>query len=244
MDVVYNPDFDLLNPFFLAIVLGLIFECLIRIIHLGPPCSSFSMACNRFKSYAMRSANEPGGFANLPPHRAEKVKLGNLLADIAARIAEAQEKAGNIWILEQPATSLMWLYGEVAILLNKATTYLTVIDVCMYGAPWRKPTSLASNFHGILLLVRRCDGRHSHISLQGNAPCGKSWTAIASPYWPAFATDWVSACAELFLAAFAARRPPLHFAGFPYVGAEVTVESLLLDMGFEAPGKSDVYNRD
>ena len=168
------------------------------------------------------------------------MKLGNILADIAARIAEAQEKAGNIWILEQPATSLMWLYGEVAILLNKATTYLAVIDVCMYGAPWRKPTSLASNFHGILLLVRRCNGRHSHISLQGNAPCGKSWTAIASPYWPAFATEWVSACAELFLAAFAARRPPLHFAGFPYVGPEVTVESLLLDMGFEPPSKSDV----
>ena len=26
VDIVYNPDFDLLNPFFLAIVLGLIYE--------------------------------------------------------------------------------------------------------------------------------------------------------------------------------------------------------------------------
>ena len=61
VDIVYNPDFDLLNPLFLAVVLGLIFERLVRVLHLGPPCSSFSMACNRFEKYAMRSANEPGG---------------------------------------------------------------------------------------------------------------------------------------------------------------------------------------
>ena len=150
VDIVYNPDFDLLNPFFLAIVLGLIFERLIRVLHLGPPCSSFSMACNRFKRYAMRSSREPGGFKNLPPHRAQKVRLGNALADIAARLADAQEKAGHFWILEQPATSIMWLYGEVAGLISRITTFVATVDVCMFGAPWRKPTSLAANFCGIL----------------------------------------------------------------------------------------------
>lgn len=95
VDIVYNPDFDLLNPFFLAIVLGLIFERLIRVLHLGPPCSSFSMACNRFKRYAMRSSREPGGFKKLLPHRVQKVRLGNALADIAARLADAQEKEGR-----------------------------------------------------------------------------------------------------------------------------------------------------
>ena len=59
VDIVYNPDFDFLNLLFLSVVLGLIFERLVRVLHLGPPCSSFSMAVNRFKSYAMRSAYEP-----------------------------------------------------------------------------------------------------------------------------------------------------------------------------------------
>ena len=85
--------------------------------------------------------------------------------------------------------------------------------------------------------MRCCDGRHTHISLKGNAPCGKSWTAIASPYWPAFSKEWVFQCAALFLAEFEARRPPLHFAGFPYVKGDVTVESLLRGMGFEVAGK-------
>ena len=239
VDIVYNPDFDLMNPSFLAIVLGLIFERLVRVLHLGPPCSSFSMACNRFARYAMRSAAEPGGFANLPPHRAEKVRLGNALAEIAARLAEAQEKAGNLWTLEQPATSLMWLWGPIAELIAKASTYLATIDVCMYGAPWRKPTTLAANFAQILRLVRKCDGSHSHLCLQGNAPCGRSWTAVASPYWPAFATSWVWYCCELILDVASGRRPPFHFAGMTSVDPSKPVEQILVDMGFEVPRGSD-----
>ena len=129
-----------MNPFILAVVLGLIFERLVRVLHLGPPCSSFSMACNRFKRYAMRSSREPAGFANLPPHRAQKVRLGNALAEIAVRLADAQEKAGNLWMLEQPATSLMWLFGPLAELIARATTFPVTVDVCMFGAAWRKPT--------------------------------------------------------------------------------------------------------
>ena len=64
-----------------------------------------------------------------------KVRLGNALAEIAARLAEAQEKAGNFWMLEQPATSLMWIFEPVAKLLRSASTHLASIDVCMFGAP-------------------------------------------------------------------------------------------------------------
>ena len=82
VDILYNPEYDLLNPLFFTLVLGLIFERRVRMLHLGPPCSSFSMACNRFAAYAMRSAREPGGFSNLPPHRAVKVELGLSLIHI------------------------------------------------------------------------------------------------------------------------------------------------------------------
>ena len=75
---------------------------------LGPPCNSFSMAVNRFRSYALRSAYQLEGFEDLPPHREEKVRLGDALAEVSVRLAEAREKAGNCWTLEQPATSLMW----------------------------------------------------------------------------------------------------------------------------------------
>ena len=242
VDIVYNPDFDLLNPLFLSVVLGLIFERLVRMLHLGPPCSSFSMACNRFPQFAMRDTTHPEGFASQPPHRKEKVRLGNALAEVAAKLANAQEKAGNLWMLEQPATSLMWLFKPIFELVARATSFLVTIDVCMFGAPWRKPTSLAANFPQISRLFRRCDGCHQHISLQGNAPCGRSWTAVASPYWPAFASEWVRICYELFIGSFSERRPACNFAGMPSVDPSVSVETLLDNMGFQVPKGSDRLN--
>ena len=83
IDILYHPDFDLLNSFFLAIVIGLILEGRFALIHVAPPCSSFSMAVNRFWEYAMRSPTQPLGFDNLPPHRALKVRMGNALCEVA-----------------------------------------------------------------------------------------------------------------------------------------------------------------
>ena len=96
IDILYNPNFDDLNPLFFAVMLGLIFERLIRVLHLGPPCSSFSMAVNRFKTYAMRDAAHPGGFDVLPPHRRDKVRLGNALAEISKRLAGPGKKQGTL----------------------------------------------------------------------------------------------------------------------------------------------------
>ena len=59
-----------------------------------------------------------------------KVKLGNALAEIAELLARAQERAGNYWMLEQPATSLMWLYAPIAKLLTGDFTYFVTTDVC------------------------------------------------------------------------------------------------------------------
>ena len=235
VDIVFNPELDLLNPLFFAVVLGLIYERRVRLLHLGPPCSSFSMACNRFPQYAMRSASEPGGFANLPPHRAEKVRLGNALAEVSVRLAEAQEKALNFWTFEQPATSLMWLFTAVLLLMQKATSFAVLIDVCMFGAPWRKPTTIAANFASILRLRRKCNGQHHHISLQGNSPDGRSWTAVASPYWPQLSEAWVEVSACLYVESDVDFLAPLHFAGFAGMPAELPVDVILEDMDFRAP---------
>ena len=65
---------------------------------------------------------------------------------------------------------------------------------------------------------------------------------MASPYWPAFASEWVRICYELFLWFFSERRPPCHFAGMPSVDPLTSVDSLLEDMGFQVPKGSDRLN--
>ena len=47
-------------------------------------------------------------------------------------------------------------------------------------------------------------------------------------------------CSHLLLDCNDEGLPPLHVAGFPFVEPDVTVESLLHDMGFEVPKKGDV----
>ena len=68
---------------FLGICLGLIFERRIRMLHVGPPCSSFSMSCNGCPSTMMRSEEHPEGLPFLSQIRREKVTLGNALAEVA-----------------------------------------------------------------------------------------------------------------------------------------------------------------
>ena len=71
IDILYCPEFDLLNPLFLGFCLGLIFERRIRLLHVGPPCSSFSMACNGCLSTMMRSPNFCGTMQSLMMRRRE-----------------------------------------------------------------------------------------------------------------------------------------------------------------------------
>ena len=126
----------------------------------------------------------------------------------------------------------MWVYEPIAKLICKAGAFVVVTDVRMFGPPWRKPTSIFANFKRILWRQRTCSGGHDHIRLHGNAPCGKSWTAVASPYWPDVEHKWVDACKFLYFSAEDGRHPPLHFDRFAAVPLEVPGGTLLEEMHF------------
>ena len=85
IDVVADESYNLLDAFFVSVVIGLILEGRVMLLHLGPPCSSFSWAVNKWPRYAMRSLEFPGGLPNLPKYREEKVRLGNALALVSIR---------------------------------------------------------------------------------------------------------------------------------------------------------------
>ena len=72
-------------------------------------------------------------------------------------------------------------------LLNEPSVHMAVRCVCADGAPWKKATAIIANTEQILRLNAGCPGCERHIVLQGKAPDGRSWTSVASPYWPSFA---------------------------------------------------------
>ena len=235
IDILNNEDHDCTDPGFVAVIIGLVLERRFILIHLGPPCSSFSMAVNRFPVHAMRSRAEPSGFEGLKPHQQEKVVLGNALAEVAARLIEAQTRSGGLWTLEQPATSIMWDFPAIRTLMTKLQAIFVLTDVCWFGAPWRKPTTIATNHQPLLQVAKKCVCQRPHLSLQGNCPDGRSWTAVASPYWPSYAAAWAASFADVRPTCDQLLPIPSHLAGFAVSPDSWTMDDILCNMGFHQP---------
>ena len=234
LDVLEDESFNLLNPLFVAIVLGLVLEGRFALIHLGPPCSSFSMAVNRFWSHAMRSVDWPLGFPGLSLHKQKKVDLGNSLAAVALRLMQAQDKVGHAWQLEQPSTSLMVYLPDFAAFLGRTGVFHAIAWVCAFGAPWAKPTSVYSNRSYVMDINIGCPGCPFHQKLEGTAPDGRNWTAIAGPYWPAFAQAWAKCWAPLLDSVLSQKCQ--HIAGWIPIGHLSSVQDSLSTSGFQPGG--------
>ena len=204
IDVVIDPAFNLLDPLFVAVILGVLSEGRVALLHLAPPCSTWSRAVNRFLSHRLRSSEFPGGLPNLDSAKQEKVRLGNELAQVALDLAKQQHASGNdmggFWQLEQPSGSIMLLWEPWAAFVRGVGACRADRDVCVDGAPWRKPTAIIANSSVVSTLRASCPGCATHVELAGKAPDGRQWTAIVSPYWPAFCDRWVAVwgfCREL-----------------------------------------------
>ena len=187
--MIYDPDLNILNPaVFFAIVIAILREGRIDLLHLAPPCSTFSIILNTDPRTMVRSTAHPEGLPGLQGHKLEKVILGNALADSAATMLTVQDEALNLTQLEQPDRSLMRKYKPVEDALIKTGSYPYRRDSCVDGAPWKKPlvvylkaSAVGDSFKAV------CQGGHDHIPLRGTAPCGRLWTRIACPYWPKWA---------------------------------------------------------
>ena len=117
-----------------------------------------------------------------------RVKLGNQSARWMVRVIRHAIKTKTPLIMENPATSRLWLCPPIRRLLASAS--VVTLDACQYGAPWRKSTRLAAWNVDVSSLERRCVASHGicsrskkpHQPLVGVAPDGQFWTAKASPY--------------------------------------------------------------
>ena len=133
----------------------------------------------------MRDQWSLGGFSWLSGIKLEKVLLGNALATVACRLFNVAVLAGSRVILEQPTTSLMWSFQPFNDLHESVKGWFGNRDVCLDGAPWRKPSSFYLNEKAITSISGVCNCSVKHIALVGKCErIGENWTKIAGPYWP------------------------------------------------------------
>ncbi len=165
----------------------LLIEGRVAVLHLWPPCSSFSWTVKRFWSHLLRSHELPEGLPNLSADKAHKVRMGNELLDVAITLFQVQHHAGGDGQLEQPTTLLTLLVKAMLRMITELGLTVATRSACADGALWRKDTTLVCSFGHIKFVEHACISGHQHILLEGRAPCGRCWTAAAAPYWHGWA---------------------------------------------------------
>ena len=196
IDAAVDPDYNVLNAAFLTVIIGILRSHLIDLLHIAPPCSSFSIIRSMSIASRIRSKEFPDGLPDLQPRQALQVKLGNALAEVAAVMMKAQHDAGNLVQLEQPAGSLMEHFSAMKDAIKKVEAKGYQRDSCCDGAPWRKSLILFTPTTAVgASMIAHCRGCEEHIRLRGKAANGVDWTRIAAPYWPgwarAIASKWM-----------------------------------------------------
>ena len=156
------------------IVRGLFF-----LVHFAPPCSTWSRA-------RLPPLRRPGehieGVLGLTAKQRERLREGTALARACVLLAEACLQHGVGFSIENPRSSMMWLWGPMAKILEHPSVIIVDLVYCRFGAPWLKPTRLVTNIRELAALQGGCPGGHVHQALRGTAPCGTLWTRLACAY--------------------------------------------------------------
>ena len=182
--------FDLTQRSVVRWLLSCIRKKRVRYIWMGTPCNSWTRARDRpGEAPPLRSNDCVMGLPSLRPHDQLKVDVGNKLMRATVLIARAALKAGLPFVIENPATSRLWLAPPMAKLLRSPRVQVVNTDYCGFGTPWRKRTSLAFANCDLSGAARHCTGRARcsysgvpHVQLAGTNAEGKFMTLVAEPY--------------------------------------------------------------
>ena len=112
------------------------------VVHLAPPCSTFSRALDRNK-HRLRSTAFPMGLPQLSerPDKAAEVEAHNQIAALCAKTADfVTEALGCDVTWEQPSGNYMFLFLHACNLLDYEHQD-HVLHQCRFGRPYKKATT-------------------------------------------------------------------------------------------------------
>ena len=188
-EISKDDIYDLLNPYVQQFVINLIVGGLVWYVHLGTPCTVWSRARHNIRDIAKARKKERQSVA---------------LALFTCRVIRECIKRGVIFSLENPFSSRLWQFGPVLQLLQNKKCKLITWDMCQYGQPYRKSTTLLTNETSLCGLGRRCQGGHKHEHLQGSVRfkldgrfvrCNR--TSLAGAYPSSLCSEWARIMTEI-----------------------------------------------
>ena len=189
-DIRKGPEHDLSQPDLVSYLVRRILQRKYRGVLLATPCTTFSTA--RDRNSQIRSRRSPWGLPGLTGQKAAAVKEGNKLARSTLRVFKACIQSNTRVLLENPATSRLFLLPCFRRLLSLPKVALGQFDMCQYGTAWRKPTAVLGANIGEEAWNQLCMKCHSrgrcsrtgkpHLALSGNNAENIPWTKIAQTY--------------------------------------------------------------
>ena len=172
LDLLNEDPWDILDDTHLRLAMELVENHRPRLVTIAPPCTAWSKLRRMAKSKSQIEKLE-----------CERDVQRELLKRTFRLIQSVQSYGGSI-ILENPADSLIWQQSELQSCLTGGTK--VNIDLCEYGSPYLKPTTLfvsSPQKHRVAkLLRRRCGGNHQHEKCSGRDVDGINHSEEAGRY--------------------------------------------------------------
>ena len=150
----------------MSVVLGWSRAGRIWLVHLAPPCASFSTAPDKKKRERLKES-------------------GMTTARCMMIILRVCVRHNVKWTSDYPQPSRICTWPPLLRFLHKHDCYVVFVDYCMYGMHYKKPTILATDSFESCSLGRVREGGHYHDILAGTVrlESGSRWvTSLASAY--------------------------------------------------------------
>ena len=160
---------------------------------IGITCASWSRARRAPKWSRMPRALRDDsqyiyGLPDLEERDQRRVDDGNESLRFVSGLIRLCLEHNVMLVLENPATSRLWITPEMSRLPPKAASD-DLVDYCAFGMPWRKRTRLVAWSRGLSKLPALCQGTKGICSFSGEKPeplegtkGGVFKTAMASAY--------------------------------------------------------------
>ena len=181
--------YDLLNPGAQHFVFSMLASGLVWYIHLGTPCTAWSRARHNIQNFRKARRKE---------HQAVATAL------FTCRVIQECLKRGISFSLENPFSSRLWQFGPLVELMKNKSIRFVTWDMCQYGMPYKKQTTIMTNEKALSMLERTCSKNHQHTQLRGStrAKIDGQWktinkTSLAGAYPPELCKEWARAASKV-----------------------------------------------
>ena len=155
MELDKGPEFDLSRRSTQEFILDLARQGRLDYVHLGLPCTVWSMARRNLKNFRRARAKERLGI--------EFALFGGVLCHIL-------ERRGRKWSIENPLGSRLWDFAPNLALRDRPGVCEITLDMCQFSSadrPFKQPSRILTNLPDLHLLRKHCRGGHAHLNLIG-----------------------------------------------------------------------------